>query len=128
MKHLRNLVLLSLTLGLPNVYASTPVVKKVEAQHVYTPKGFDTNDNSEVVIAGMLPNLCHKSPSTKVTRDGNKINIELTTLYYHESNPFCPEMQVPFLESVYLGILDKGLYEITINGESTSQKTNFIEI
>lgn len=103
---------------LSQVQASVPVEKLVPVDHLFVPAGFDSNDTSEVVITGFLPNLCHKSPSAKVTKSGKKISIEVSSLYYHESNPFCPEMIVPFVETVKLGLLDKGQYEITVNGKS----------
>lgn len=110
--------IMTLFLSASIVQASVPEQKLVPVDHLYVPAGFDTNDNSEIVITGFLPNLCHKSPSSLVKKTGKKINIEVSSLYYHESNPFCPEMVVPFVETVKLGLLDKGNYEVTVNGKS----------
>ena len=33
----------------------------VPVDNVYSPKGFDANDNSEVIVSGFLPNLCYKN-------------------------------------------------------------------
>jgi hypothetical protein len=114
MKHFLILTLL-VSFG---AFASTPIEKMVPVDHIYVPAGFDSNDTTEVVVTGFLPNLCHKSPSAMVTTKGNKIDIKVTSLYYHESNPFCPEMVVPFVETVKLGLLNKGDYEIKVNGKS----------
>lgn len=108
--------------------AGTPVSKVVPVDHAFIPAGFDSNDNVEVVITGYLPNLCHKSPSAKVEIKGNKVDIKMTSLYYQASNPFCPEMVVPFTKSVQLGVMDKGNYEITVNGKSPWEKKEKIAI
>ncbi len=102
--------------------AGTPISKTVPVDHAFIPAGFDSNDNVEVVITGYLPNLCHKSPSAKVEIKGNSVDIKMTSLYYQSSNPFCPEMVVPFTKSVQLGVMDKGNYEITVNGKSPWEK------
>lgn len=108
--------------------ASTPVETHVPVDHIYSPKGFDSNDNTEVIISGYLPNLCHKSPKTSYEVKGNQINIEVKALKYHESNPYCPEAIVPFIESVNVGVLDKGLYEIVVNGKTQYEKDSKIRI
>ncbi len=126
MKNLKKAVL---TLGIINfALAGTPVEKLVPISNVFSPAGFDTNDNVEVIIEGMLPNLCHKSPMKKVEVKGKKIEIKITALSYHESNPYCPEMVVPFLEKVDLGVLDKGNYDILVNGKSIYAKEGSIQI
>lgn len=99
-------------------FGGTPVKKLVPVSHVYAPNGFDSNDSAEVIITGFLPNLCHKTPKAELKKEGNKISIEVSSLYYSESNPFCPEMIVPFTESVNLGVLDKGGYKVMVNGKS----------
>lgn len=105
-----------------------PVKKVVPVSHVFAPNGFDSNDNSEIIITGYLPNLCHKSPAAEVKIEGKKIDIKLTSLYYHESNPFCPEMIVPFTESVTLGVLDRGNYEVVVNGKSQWEHKEKVKI
>ncbi len=60
--------------------------------------------------------------------EGKNINIKVTSLYYQESNPFCPEMIVPFTESINLGILDKGRYEIVVNGKSQYELKENVKI
>ena len=108
--------------------ASTPLEVLVPIQHVYSPKGFDTNDNTEVIVEGYLPNLCHKSPKTIVKVSGFKIDIQVKSLKYDASNPFCPEMIVPFIETVDVGVLDKGDYDITVNGKSVYERKSEIQI
>ncbi len=120
------LAILALSSGV--AIASTPVEIMAPIDHIYSPKGFDSNDNTEVIIEGYLPNLCHKAPSSTVTVEGNKINIKVTALRYHPSNPFCPEAIVPFVETVKVGLLDKGNYDIVVNGKSLYEKRGQIAV
>jgi hypothetical protein len=99
-----------------NVFASTPTIVPAQIEQVYVPKGFDSNDNTEIILSGVLPNLCHKTPSTKFKIDGNNIFIKASTLKYESDNPFCPPVQVPFVHSVAVGVLKKGLYNIFVEG------------
>lgn len=108
--------------------ASTPIETLIPVDEVFSPVGFDSNDTSEVIISGWLPNLCHKSPQTSVTVTGNDIDITVSALRYDESDIFCPEMIVPFVKSVHVGILDKGQYNITVNGKTLYAKKSEINI
>lgn len=116
------LAILTFAFGAGLVQAGVPTQKVIPVTHVFVPSGFDSNDNSEIIITGFLPNLCHKTPKANAMVTGNKIDILLTSLYYDESNPFCPEMVVPFTETLELGVLDKGKYEVTVNGKSIYKK------
>jgi hypothetical protein len=116
------------SLFVPAIQASTPVEVQVPVEHVYTPKGFDSNDRAEVVVSGYLPNLCHRSPFSKVHRAGRSIQIELSSLYYEPNNPFCAQMIVPFLETVQVGVLEKGDYEVVVNGGSTDKQRSVLTI
>lgn len=119
---MRLILLITMTLISVSLHASTPVEKIIPINDVYSPLGFDTNDTSEVIIEGILPNLCHRAPITKVVIKGNIINIKVTALSYHESNPYCPELALPFLETVKLGLLNKGKYTILVNGKTQFEK------
>lgn len=125
---MKKLTLMLAALTIFAVHASTPEEILVPIDDIYVPTGFDSNDNSEVIISGYLPNLCHKAPAAKTEIVGNTINIKLTALKYHSSNPMCPEVVVPFLETVKMGLLDKGDYKILVNGKSPFQKTSKISI
>lgn len=109
-------------------FAGIPEKKKVPIEHVYIPSGFDDNDTVEIVVTGFLPNLCHKSPKASVRMTGRDIEINVTSLYYHESNPFCPEMVVPFIETVTLGLLRDGTYNVSVNGNSEFASSSILEI
>ncbi|WP_127714622.1 hypothetical protein [Halobacteriovorax sp. HLS] len=125
---MKKFLLTLLALSSISALASTPVEIHVPVDNVFSPKGFDSNDNAEVIISGYLPNLCHKAPSTSYKVIGNKIHIDVKALKYHESNPFCPEVQVPFVEAINVGVLDKGLYEIVVNEKTRYEKDASIRI
>ncbi len=95
--------------------ASTPIEVEVPVTKIFSPKGFDSNDMAEVILTGFLPNLCHKSPTLKAEVVGKIIYVTATALNYEQDNPFCPEMIVPFLSSVQVGVLDRGQYEVKVN-------------
>ncbi len=104
--------------------AAKPIRTLVPVDAVYAPIGFDNNDNSEVIVSGFLPNLCYKSPFTKVRARGNTVEIVAGALKETDANSFCPEVLVPFVETVRLGVVAKGVYKISVNkGTSFSANT-----
>lgn len=108
--------------------ASVPVEVMVPIEDVYAPKGFDSNDNSQIIVSGYLPNLCHRAPKSIVSIQDNKIDIKVVSLKYHSSNPYCPEMIVPFVEAIDLGVMDKGVYDVVVNGRSVYEQNSRIQI
>src|SRR6185437_10263974 len=52
-----------------SVFAESP-------QDVFTPKGFDDNDNAQVVLAGSFGNFCFHITSTPVHVVGNRVYID----------------------------------------------------
>ncbi|EQC45400.1 hypothetical protein [Bacteriovorax sp. Seq25_V] len=94
-------------------------IEAVPALHVYSPKGYNSNDNVEVVVEGVLPNLCYFNPSSEVKVVGKDIEIAIQA-ERRESAVGCAEMVVPFLSSAQIGLLDKGWYRVMINGQQRS--------
>ena len=127
MKILSKLVALGLV-GMMAFAASAPMKKLVPVSNIYSPEGFDSNDNVEVIVEGFLPNLCYRAPMKDIKINGNKIDIKLSALSSEQQNPYCPEMIVPFLEKVEVGVMDKGQYEIEVNGKSVYEKQGSIEV
>lgn len=111
-----------------NGFSSTPSETLVPVDHIYVPKGFDSNDNTEIIVEGKLPNLCHKSPMTKVVMEGNKVKIQVSALKYDPTNPYCVPVEVPFIQPVALGVMDKGIYDIEVNGKSIYEKSSSISV
>jgi hypothetical protein len=100
----------------------------VPVEHIFIPTGFDSNDTVEIVVTGFLPNLCHKVPEAQIVVNGRDVDVNITSLFYHETNPFCPSMVVPFTQTVNLGLMDKGMYNIKVNGKSPWELNDKMEI
>ena len=122
-----------LTLLLTSVSASvalastSPVVAPIPVTHVYSPLGFDSNDNVEVIVKGYLPNLCYRAPNTRSQVTANTIQIQVTALRPSE-NIMCAQIVVPFLESAQIGVLDKGDYGIFVNSTEANSRNSAIRI
>jgi hypothetical protein len=117
--------LLSLLIS-TNVGASTPITTKVPVENVFSPRGYDTLDSSEIVIEGILPNGCHRVPKTTYSIKGTNIFVEVTSLVYQQPNTFCPEIILPFIKTIDLGVLSKGKYKVFVNeGTNLERKTTF---
>lgn len=94
----------------PDSYETT-----IPVDHIYSPAGFDSNDNTEIVITGVLPDLCYKAPkSTVVVKDG-KINVTVKALRKNNGLAFCTLIRLPYTEVVSIGVLDKGKYNVAVN-------------
>jgi hypothetical protein len=87
----------------------------IDAQSVHVPKGFDSNDNAEVIITGELPSTCYLRPQGKATLVGEKIQIDLVAQKVSSDDMICITAVVPYVISVPLGNLDDGNYPISVN-------------
>ena len=74
-------ILISLILS-NQVFASTPTMKRVPITGVFSPRGYDIQDNSELVVSGYLPNSCHRSPTlSKKIVDGKSFFLLCKLLF-----------------------------------------------
>ncbi len=92
-------------------------------------QGTDHNDEFAIALNGYLPNLCHEEPMIEIDAIKNTVYIDVKTLTYDPSNPFCPEVLKEFIQKINLGKLEAGSYQIVIN-EHTDFEQNiqiFIE-
>jgi hypothetical protein len=105
-----------LTFGSALAHASVVTTTTLPVDHVYSVKGFDNNDNTQVMVSGYLPNPCYKAPEAKSRVEGKRIYIEVTGLRDDTPGRVCPQMIVPFLEAVSVGVLPSGSYEVEVNG------------
>jgi hypothetical protein len=115
--------MLNVVFAAGSIAATTGLLATTEylpIDHVYTIKGFDNNDNSEVMIEGYLPDLCYQTPIAKARVIGKKVIVDVTGT--RDSNPdrICAQMTVPFLTTVHVGVLDTGAYDVIVNGASGS--------
>jgi hypothetical protein len=96
-----------------NVLAQVPEKVELDIQKIYAPEGFDSNDHVEVLVSAKLPSLCYKNPYVGALKEGQNIKLKLFAYYYKQD---CATVKVPVLEKIELGILDKGDYKISHNG------------
>ena len=83
--------------------------------HLFIPAGFDDNDNVEVLVSGSFPNDCYTQNKIEIKVHRNQIQVRITALTSPSKN-FCDELKVPFLETITLGQLPSGNYEVVVNG------------
>jgi hypothetical protein len=85
--------------------------------HLFIPKGFDNNDNVEVIVTGKFPSPCFSRNEVKVDVQDNKIFVSLTTQEKKRSPAFCEPLSVPFSEVINVGNLQGGDYEVIVNND-----------
>jgi hypothetical protein len=109
-----------------NGNATTQELVSIALDKVFVPKGFDSNDNVEIVASGELPNTCYLRPFGEVKSIENKIIIDLKAYQVVGNDVNCIQAIVPYMISVSLGQLAEGRYEIIVNGGTSSEKNSAI--
>jgi len=99
--------------------ANEPTVTGINFAKAYVPNGFDSNDNVEIVGAGVFANSCYRYADTKVEVNQNDKTITLTPSAYMYSG-YCLQVLMPFDHTVKLGLLPAGTYSI----QESSSKEN----
>lgn len=94
----------------------------VPVDHIYSPAGFDSNDNSEVAVTGYLPNLCYKAPKATVVITEGKVSVTVKATRNNNAMGFCANVKVPYTEFIQLGVLDKGAHDVAVNEATRWQK------
>lgn len=82
---------------------------------VFTIKGFDSNDNSQLVLDGLFPNTCYKVSETSVIVDKANKRIDVKDKAYHYKGGVCLYMLVPYFKTVNLGMLPEGAYDVFVH-------------
>lgn len=108
--------------------APTSIEANVPVDHVYTPAGFDSNDNTELVVTGFLPNLCYKAPRSSVSLKDGKISVEVKAIKNQTGLGFCAQVIVPYVEYINVGVLDRGNYQVSVNENTTWEKKSKMAI
>lgn len=82
---------------------------------VFIPKGFDNNDNAQVVVEVALPNSCYKMGMVKtlINPETQSVNVSVTSFYSHSD--VCLQIYTTYPEVVSLGLLDVGNYAVNVN-------------
>jgi len=101
----------------------------VFAHTLYIPKGFDSNDrNVEIFVKGTMPNPCYQNPKAVISREGNKIKVEMFATLFKGKNRLCIAMTVPFLAPVSLGSLKEDNYEVKLLNQKEVALTSHLAI
>ena len=75
--------------------ANAPELVSQLPVHVFIPKGFDNNDNAQVIIDGWLPDTCHKNGSYKVNVDSDRKQILIENQVYIYPGVGCLYIVIP---------------------------------
>lgn len=98
-------------------------------ENTFAPLGFDDNDNSQVVLYGNLPNTCHKAGPTHYKVDKDRKTVFIRNEVYFYPGCWCAEVLVPYLQTVNLGMLPAGEYDIVVeNSDGTFKKMSTIPV
>jgi hypothetical protein len=84
---------------------------------VFTPKGFDSNDNAEIVVHGAYPNSCYKMGPTTVSVNKETGVVDVNVRAYYTMNSMCLMVYIPFTQVIPVGVLKQGNYTVNVNGK-----------
>jgi hypothetical protein len=104
--------------GLANVgLPELPEIREVNlnVERVFVPKGFDSNDNSEIVVTGWYPNPCYEWSRSIVRKEAGEIDVQLKAFVKRGMDTVCIDMAVPYMESIKLGSLQEGISQLFID-------------
>ncbi len=111
---MKRFLLTLIPMTLAGALNASPIVVTSPVDHLFVPKGFDNNDNVELMVLGKFPNTCFSRNKVDVKVNEDKINIKITALMSNqESN--CEILDVSYLENVTVGNLQAGQYQILVN-------------
>jgi hypothetical protein len=105
-----------LLLAFTSILHAAQIVIPAPVEHLFVPKGFDNNDNVEVVVSGAFPNSCYSRNKVDVAVVDQNINVKITALQNTTTTGACKELEISFLENVTIGSLQAGTYKISVNG------------
>lgn len=126
-------ILMSLLLTSTSVFAADFLTEvEVPIENTFVPhRGYDDNDNIQIVVHGLLPNSCYQIGKTTVEQKNGRYTIKQFAT--KDEGSFCsqegnlpPHLQqmVPFTNEIELGALKEGTYNIdfkTMNSEINSR-------
>ncbi len=81
-------------------------------ERVFAPVGFDTNDNSQVVLYGHFPDTCFQAGPAEALINGHDITIRNRA--HRTERETCVKAPVPWTTVVHLGSLEMGTYRISV--------------
>lgn len=88
----------------------------VPITNVFVPTGFDSNDEIDIIIEGILPTLCHFNPSVSIAekKSQNLIIVAKANLL----NAHCVKTYIPFMKVLKLKNFQAGAYRLLFKNPS----------
>lgn len=114
---------------------AAPLISEVAIEEAFVaPKGYDTNDNVEIIIDGKLPNACFEIYKSEAIIDQTKFEVILKQkvrvknitecLPSNQGQQQVPMWPIQFTNLVSLGNLKAGTYKVYYhNGQKKVQKS-----
>lgn len=112
---MKNIYVSLFSLVLSSLTYAQPIVVKAPVDHLFVPKGFDNNDNVEIVVTGNFPNTCYSRNKVEVKLKDEVIDVSVTALSVHHEKDVCEKIEIPFMENVTIGNLQAGDYKVIVN-------------
>ncbi len=106
----------------PSLAAAQTVIAIAKPQTIYAPNGFDSNDNAQLVLAGVLSGYCMKVGATRHQVDSQNFRIHVRQEVSVTGNCSDLAMYLPYSTVVDLGPLPEGTYQVAAQ-DSTGQYT-----
>lgn len=100
----------------------------INSDNVFVPKGFDSNDNVEVVVTGVLPNTCYRRPTGEAKISGNQVSIDVKATKLDDKDTICIMALIPYMVTVPLGQMPEGQYDVKVNPDSDSVKFSSLAV
>ena len=98
------------------VLQAAPGVILSPVDHLFIPKGFDNNDNVELVVTGKFPNNCHSRNKVEVMVKNDLIDVKVTALVSTPESG-CQPYEFSYSENITVGNLQAGPYHVNVNGK-----------
>lgn len=102
--------------------ALQPALVPVTPNRIFSPLGFDDNDNAQIVLDGELSDTCYKLGPTQFKVDEVHQRIYVQQQAYYYPGAWCAQVRVPYTQTVNLGLLAAGQYELVVQSEDGSLK------
>ncbi len=91
----------------------------IRPTQVHVPMGFDSNDNAEIIVTGLMRDTCHRRPTGKVHVNDREITVDMKADKVSGRGVYCIKAMVPYMVSVPLGQLDEGRYNVLVETTET---------
>jgi hypothetical protein len=91
---------------------STSKPQIIALSQIFIPPGFDDYDNAQVIVRGYMPNTCYKIAPPLAHVDQANQTIYIAAQAYPTKQALCSEMLVSFSQTIDLGRLPAGNYQV----------------